>query len=533
MNIPPFSTVFRGPVWNVTASADPHAFSQADFRQPTLMVFGEPPLVLSPGVRYAGFFQGVAKALDEGRRSGNGGGFHFRGRDPHLRRGKHATVVIVEIEAPGGETFSCVLRNRLEDAENYDGLSRRHPEIRDIFACLYGFAGRWAVMERLQGLELDEIHARLRQEPALIPVFASRVLDVIETASGAGLRLWDTVFAAGHNVMFDPASGRIRLVEHGSPRPEPCRTPVELITQKIIEELESCALAAGDDIRGRYAFELMRQAFSRRPPEDYYLRSLRERIAPGHPRYRSEWERLFQFALTEEGYRAVLRLPPDRRIVFEEYRDAHRLKGLSVRFSDECVAAVLSGDEGRFLNVLRQGGFLSGIHDEGDPRSAPVYWPDLENLSEMFRALMQNSPSRDFKPIGLRIWRPVDRKYEWDFPVGARVLDLGCTEDRSENDKMPADLFERWAAYYERHLEERLAGGALSKWTEFALRRYRLQLNAVRACGQRDIRTVLQADNLFRLPPWSSAFPRFMREEGFDGIIVSQGHVSFLLYLLN
>lgn len=89
-------------------------------------------------------------------------GITYHVRLPHLRGGKHGAVAIMEWRGTDGGDVSCVLRKAhgntgLVDAQHYLESIQAEPSIAEVVPQLYGMVGEWAVIERLQGLELDEI----------------------------------------------------------------------------------------------------------------------------------------------------------------------------------------------------------------------------------------------------------------------------------------------------------------------------------------------------------------------------------------
>lgn len=295
-------------------------------------------------------------------------GTKYSVRLPHLRRGKHAFVGIVDLNGSDGETTSAVIRNNVEDAIAYSKVAATHPLVKTLVPELYGISGDWVVMERLQGLELEELETRLRDDPDFRSRYAKSSFSVIEAAAEAGLQLNDVAFIEGHNVMVNPDEAQIRLIEQRILVPT-VFDPNETIVRQLFNELTHVS-DKGEDWRVEYALQLMQAAINKVGVEKLYVKG--RAIKPTNPKYRDayfleRWERL-----SDKEYQQILANPATREGLTVSWFG----RGFTEVFTDETIDAANKGDKERFRLAIAGRNYKKDITDKEDPRYGVVVLSD-------------------------------------------------------------------------------------------------------------------------------------------------------------
>lgn len=280
------------------------------------------------------------------------------------RAGKHAQVLVVECSNDQGDQFSCVLRSGTEAATRYKEVTEKYPVAATFEPELYGTIesadqSPWTVMERLRGVELDELTHSL-QNPAFAERYARSVAGLLDQTASAGLALNDCVFFRGHNVMYDDATQRPRLIEQTTLVPAEGYAPAELMSRQLRAEVESLATAEPSDTTLSQADFVMHVFHMILDTGRYPADTLFERargLLPTHPGFQREWNSQIAKGLLaappadDEGYARILA------------RDAINLaQGLprtlltedpaAKGFSPILIDAIKRGDRDTFLQLV-------------------------------------------------------------------------------------------------------------------------------------------------------------------------------------
>ncbi len=110
-------------------------------------------------------------------------------------------------------------------------------------------------------------------------------------------------------------------------------------------------------------------------------------------------------------------------------------------------------------------------------------------------------------------------------PYQATMLDLRVKTDNGKNAPVPKELFEKW----QKHYLENYVTPDIPFASEFR-EEYAEHLQKVSRLPDIDLRVMLWTaadkrigDDCYPAPSWSELFSRFIREEGYDGIIYNEG----------
>lgn len=299
----------------------------------------------------------------------------YKIRFPHLRKGKHAAVGIVDIANPDGTTFECVIRNSPDDAMEYLKAAKHDPLVAEYSPQLFGIVDGWVVMEKLAGLELQELDERLRVDPEFLSRYAQNTQELINKLADAHLVMDDVRFINGHNVMVEPETAEVKIIEQKAIHP--CLDPresFEIETAQLFYEAAGI-MYMGDRTnvpahRARFLFELCQNAFKHKKPEDLYVRS--RVIKPTHPDYKDAWLLQNWEKLSEEEYQRILADPNLREKFTINYYD----RGFSETFDPGFVEAIIKGDFSAFQEIVRNGNYKTDITDKNDPRAQILILPD-------------------------------------------------------------------------------------------------------------------------------------------------------------
>lgn len=300
--------------------------------------------------------------------TGESEGTRYSVRLPHLRRGKHAFVGIVDLNGADGETASAVIRNNVDDARAYSELAATHPIVRTLVPDLYGISGDWVIMERLQGLELEELETRLRDDPDFRRRYARSAFNVTASAAEAGLQLNDVAFINGHNVMVSPDDAQIRLVEQRTLAPT-IFDPNETITNQLFSELTHVS-DREEEWRTDYAMQLLQAAIERVGAENLYMKG--RAIKPTNPNYKDAYFLERWGKLSDVDYQKIL----DNPVAREKMTVSWFGRGYTEAFTEDTIDAVKSGDREKFKAAIAGRKYKRDITDKEDPRYGVVVLPD-------------------------------------------------------------------------------------------------------------------------------------------------------------
>lgn len=305
-------------------------------------------------------------------------------RLPHLRAGKHGVVAIMEWQTATGDA-SCVLRRTiggegLADAHKYLKRVNVAPMIATYVPRLYGMVGDWAVIERLSGLESQEIIGHMVTSPTYLERYAQQTYALIEKTAQAKVYIDDITFVDGHNVMADPRSGSVKLIEQTALLPGSYQDAQELIVEHLFSEIDTVASrmsyqqhgsnTAELNVQQHYLFSLLKQASQARDLWDLYLRS--RVVMPDHPFYRDAWFFQDWKRLSDEEYQHIL----------DDYRNGYPVmaanlggRGFTEALTPELINAVRSDNFTVFTNLVESGRYKMDITDTSDPRYGSVVLP--------------------------------------------------------------------------------------------------------------------------------------------------------------
>ncbi len=283
---------------------------------------------------------------------------------PDARKGKHAEVVLASIHNKQA-TFDCVLRDSVRDAEEYRENLEKNPAVAKFVPKLYDVVGKWAVLEKIAGLELRGITERLDTDPDFTEKYAAEAFSLIQKTAQEHLRLDDVKFADGHNCMADPETGAVQLIEQKAVYPTSIPSEELMATQLLKESTRA---------RSTYAFKLLRDAFSQVPPESLRVRPVA--VRPTHPAYR-DWYALQEFnVLSKEEHQRILDNPDLRENLLVYGGDGNVMR----TFAPECIRAVQENKYQDFVSLLEAGKVESKVM-MSDPSYERVVLPDESHPS--------------------------------------------------------------------------------------------------------------------------------------------------------
>lgn len=294
-------------------------------------------------------------------------GTEYKARLPHLRRGKHGAVVIIEIIKPSGEKFSCVAKHNLYDANTYYEDVKRSPVIAGYIPKYYGAVENWIVMERLEGLELEELIEKIKSDRTFLLKYATETVNLIERATSEGLRLCDIQFHQGHNCMIDSETARIRLIELQTLRHQSDWKSNELMADQILGELYS--LGGRNEVHHHqiaFLFQVLRLLRERMDLNNLFMRPIH--VRPTDPRYRNAYYIQNWEALSDEQYEGILANPNLRENLTVDNSCLGYTKGLH----PEIIKSVMDDNFEDFSQLLMDRKVQIDITDESDPRSKPI-----------------------------------------------------------------------------------------------------------------------------------------------------------------
>ncbi len=296
-------------------------------------------------------------------------GLGFRVRMPHLRKGKHANVGIVDINDVDGSVYSFVLRNKSHDAKKHQEIVKNHPGVRGLLPRQYDIVGDWVVLERLQGLELEELLDRMDTDSDFVVKYAEEAWSTIQSVLGEGLETQDVRFAIGHNVMVNPESAKVRLIEQTSLSKSPRGySGNERLTRMLMNELEGANEYSDSQLQ--FLISLFGKAIEVNDPNQLFVRG--RAIKKGHPDFEDIWKSYYggSMILKSEGndkpwYLEQRTTEPPETLGFWE-------QGVTRTFSPAFWDSVNAGSVEGLRDVLNSGAGRAEITDPNDFRSRPI-----------------------------------------------------------------------------------------------------------------------------------------------------------------
>jgi len=296
-------------------------------------------------------------------------GLGFRVKMPHLRKGKHASVGIVDINDVDGRVFSFILRNKLGDSLKYQEVVRNHPGIKNLLPRQYDTVGDWAVLERLYGLEQREIIERMEVDPDFVVKYADEAWGVLQTVLGEGLETQDVRFSIGQNIMADPKSANIRLVEQANvSRPPEGYSRDEILTRMLTSEL--IGAEEYSDSQLQFIISLFGKALETIDPNQLFVRG--REIKKGHPEFDDIWQ-------AYNGGKMIIKSEGSNKPWYLENISTEQPEtlgyweqGVTKSFSPEFWNAVRTNSVQGLREALINGGSRFEITDPNDLRCHPI-----------------------------------------------------------------------------------------------------------------------------------------------------------------
>lgn len=285
-------------------------------------------------------------------------------------------VGIVELQKKGA-SFSCVVKRQQDSmrgvVERYGDAVNKNPAIKDFVPAPYARVGDWLVMERLYGIEGDEVKDRLAQDPDFMDLYVTATYRTTKELANQGLTLNDAMFVDGHNTMINPTNAEVKFIEFDNVQADRLhRQPHELITSLLLNELEQAYTTKRDEAF-EYAFKLCGEALSDLAPGDLYIRP--RVIAPTHPDFKrfydlqqlnfGNWDKKLTPALHQELL--------DNAVEMTIPVDTQGYKTFAV--SPDIIDCVLRNDKQKFIELLKAKKYLTKIDDVEDSRHEEVIMP--------------------------------------------------------------------------------------------------------------------------------------------------------------
>ncbi len=348
---------------------------------------GVDPLLAQGLERHAPALSAIFRRAEQALRGSPGevfveeaGAVRVEARLPSARGGKHAFVGLVTLTLDG-RSWDAVIRGDLVTPADYLEIIRAKPEVAGVMPSLYGRIGPYAVMERLKGLELDEVSRRLETDPSFARRYAQAALSLIQGATEKGMMIIDVDFDYGHNCMYDGASGALRLVEQCNLRVSPLNYDSrELLMVSLLDQLRYRNAAKFDAPELNFLWELIRLAVSDAGLARAVVRERRLRF--DHPEFRQVFgEQYFghgsAFRRAKSEGREAFQTEFDRHFSDPAVRESAWVIYGSFHwplvFSEDFLRAVRDDDRARFDEIVHGRKFVNEIRDKSDPRYTPVY----------------------------------------------------------------------------------------------------------------------------------------------------------------
>ena len=144
----------------------------------------------------------------------------FQGYDYSVKvTGHHATVGVIDLSSQDGSQASFILRGNRSDAKSYLDVVRNYPQFSGLMPQLLGVIDGWTVIERLYGLSGNSLHEHLQSDPKFETQYAQNAAELLVDSAQGGLFMPDVSFKSGHNVMVDPKTASIMLIEQTGLQP--------------------------------------------------------------------------------------------------------------------------------------------------------------------------------------------------------------------------------------------------------------------------------------------------------------------------
>lgn len=324
-------------------------------------------------------------ASDRRELSGEYDGRQWSVRLPHAKVTKHGFVGLVDIDEPSGTKFECVVKSlgsENMEVKSYLKISAEKPLVKKYVPTLYAREGGWTVVEKLKGLEGEEsseLQDRLESDPDFLDRYVEKSYTMVKESAENELDLRDVSLGEGHNVLVNPDTADLRLIELDNFGIDRHHESNELIAEQLLVELEKTK--ANSPASVRYSFKMLQRAMKDIDADQFYIRPIA--VGVKHSRYRELYNNrqklmfLFDDAnlLSEELYKKVAANPvnKDNYITYGSREETESI-------APELIAAVQQDDLEEFKRMVEARQLKSKITDKEDPRAAPKILDDTETL---------------------------------------------------------------------------------------------------------------------------------------------------------
>lgn len=139
----------------------------------------------------------------------------FRGSRSRLGTRKCTLLGLLTIE---GHSLPIAVKRSPEDVRIYKSLLKTHPQVSTFFPQLYGIVGDFIISKRLEGLESRSIEKIAEKKSTSREAYIFQAWSLIRRVLQERLYFDDVDFEIGSNLIYDPKSSTIHLVELGSLR---------------------------------------------------------------------------------------------------------------------------------------------------------------------------------------------------------------------------------------------------------------------------------------------------------------------------
>lgn len=253
--------------------------------------------------------------------------------------------------------------------QKHQEIVKNHPGVRSLLPRQYDVVGDWAVLERLSGLELEELKDRMDTDPDFVVKYAGEAWNAIQSILGEGLETQDVRFAIGHNVMVNPDSAKVRLVEQTSLSQSPRGySGNERLTRILMNELEGANQYSDSQLR--FLISLFGKAIEANDPNQLFVRG--REIKKGHPDFEDIWKSYYggrmivkSEASNKPWYLESTTTEPPETLGYWE-------QGVTRTFSPAFWDSVRSGSTEGLREALNSGAARAEITDPKDFRSRPI-----------------------------------------------------------------------------------------------------------------------------------------------------------------
>lgn len=300
------------------------------------------------------------------------------------KRNKHAFVRYVSLQQNGKIIFQCVIRDQQDTLKTLGGIQAKSIH---YLPKLYRAYGDWAILEKITGIEQEEIQKKLEMDLQFRALYAQETCSLLQATAADKLLLDDVSFVLGNNVKVDPKSANIRLIEQDSLEVSVVRQPNELIAAQLFNELETVSrrptivtpkqpdenlfdnnkLGNLRASRVDFVYQLVELLCQSINPADLYVRPAK--IKPTHRKYIGTLMGGYNYEDAKIIHEMALANNDETSLLFQGNPNTKLL-------SQRLVDAVNNQDMQTFHSLLLNGEHTTDITDPSDPRTSYVVLPD-------------------------------------------------------------------------------------------------------------------------------------------------------------